>query len=248
MRPTAYFDPLFRGSNAPTAIELLQRGLSPEAEWLPFTVSAVADEDELREALRMRQSAYARHLPEFAASLGEPEPEDRAPGAVILLARSKLDGSALGTLRIQSNRYRPLELQDSVDLPAHLASSHLADATRLGVTQKEIGRVVKTALFKAYYLHCKQSGVEHMVIAGRSPIDRQYQRLLFEDVNEPGRTYPLHHVRNIPHRVMSLHVASAEARWRGANHPLLQFMCGTLHPDIQLPRRLVPRGVLSRMH
>lgn len=248
MRPTAFFDPLKRWSHTPASIETMQPALSPEAEWLPFTIAAVRDETELREAVGVRQAAYARHLPGFAACLHEAEAADHAAGSVILLARSKLDGSALGSLRIQSNRFRPLELEESVALPAHLSGSRLAEATRLGVTQKEVGRLVKTALFKAFYLHCRQDGVDHMVITGRTPIDRQYARLLFEDVLEPNRAYPMRHVQGIPHRVMSLHVPSAEARWRGAGHPMLQFMCGTLHPDIQLPRRVLPRGILARMH
>ena len=124
--------------------------------------------------------AYARHLPTFAQTLGDPEPADAELGALVLLARSKLDGTPLGTLRIQTNRHRPLDLERSMNLPAHLAHARLAEATRLGLAQGEGGRLVKAALFKAFYLHCRQSGVEHMVITGRVPIDRQYQRLLFE--------------------------------------------------------------------
>lgn len=133
-------------------------------------------------------------------------------------------------------------------LPPALAQAHLAEATRLGLAQGEGGRLVKAALFKAFYLHCRQTGVEHMVITGRTPIDRQYQRLLFEDVWTPNETYCMAHVNGLPHRVMHLNVQSAEARWQAAGHPLLQFMCGIAHPDIRLPRSLAASARPAQIH
>ncbi len=204
-------------------------------EWLPFTVTVARSEQDLRDAVRVRQNAYARHLPSFAETLGEPEPADREPGNWVLLARSKLDGSPLGSLRIQTNTQRPLDLEASMSLPPELANARLAEATRLGLAQGESGRLVKAALFKAFYLICRSQGVDHMVITGRTPVDRQYQRLLFEDVWAPHQTYAMAHVHQLPHRVMHLHVPGAQARWQAARHPLLNFMCGTEHPDLQLP-------------
>jgi len=209
-------------------------------EWLPFTVTVARSEPDLRDAVHVRQSAYARHLPSFAQTLGEPEPADRQPGNWVLLARSKLDGSPLGSLRIQTNAQGPLDLEASMSLPPALAHARLAEATRLGLAQGESGRLVKAALFKAFYLICHSQGVDHMVITGRTPIDRQYQRLLFEDVWGPHQTYPMAHVHQLPHRVMHLHVPSAQARWQAAHHPLLNFMCGTEHPDLQLPKAPAP--------
>lgn len=210
-------------------------GAEPLRECLPFTVAVARSEEDLRDAARIRQLAYARHLPSFAQTLGEPEPADREPGNWVLLARAKLDGSPLGSLRIQTNLRRALELEASMQLPPQLAQAHLAEATRLCLAQGEAGRLVKAALFKAFYLVCLSQGVEHMVITGRTPIDRQYQRLLFEDVWSPQQTYPMAHVHQLPHRVMHLHVPSAQARWQAAQHPLLRFMCSIEHPDLKLP-------------
>ena len=86
-------------------------------ERLPFTVRAVRNESDLMKAVRIRQTAYGRHLPGLAALLRVPEPYDREDGSVVLLAESKLDGSPLGTMRIQTNRYGKLGLEDSVVLP-----------------------------------------------------------------------------------------------------------------------------------
>jgi hypothetical protein len=94
--------------------------------------------------------------------------------------------------------------------------------------------MVKTVLFKAFFQYCQQAGIEWMVIAGRTPIDRQYERLLFDDVY-PGAGYiPLRHAGNLPHRVMSFEVGSAEQRWAAAGHPLYDFIFRTVHPDIDL--------------
>ena len=201
---------------------------------LPFTVRVVRDEADLMKAVQIRQAAYGRHLPEFAQTLCLPEALDIRPGVAVLLAESKLDGIPLGSMRIQTNRYSPLALEQSLTLPADLSARPLAEATRLGVTGHRVGRMVKTLLFKAFFQYCQQNGIEWMVIAGRSPIDRQYDRLLFSDVYPGMGPIALRHAGNIPHRVMSFEVASAERRWREASHPLYDLVFRTEHADIDL--------------
>lgn len=201
-------------------------------ERLPFTVRIVQTDSELAKAVQIRHSAYARHVPEFAESLTRPEPLDYENGVVVLLAESKLNGAPLGTMRIQTNYFKPLTLEQSLELPDWLQGKVLAEATRLGITDDRAGRVVKTALFKAFYEYCSQVGVEWMVVAGRSPIDRQYQRLLFEDVY-PGQGFiPLRHAGNMPHRVMALRVPEVEPKWKEARHPLYDYFFRTGHADI----------------
>ncbi|MEI8028408.1 MAG: hypothetical protein WCH35_01340 [Comamonadaceae bacterium] len=203
-------------------------------ELLPFTVRLVRSEGDLNKAVDIRHSAYARHLPEFAQTLTAPESADAENGVVVLLAESKVDGSPLGTMRIQTNQFKPLCLEQSVKLPTWLKTLRLAEATRLGVTNAKGGRLVTTVLFKAFYLYCYQIGIEWMVITGRAPVDRMYERLLFEDVF-PGLGYiPFQHVGNLPHRVMSSNVETAEDRWTAAKHPLFDFAFRTHHPDIQV--------------
>lgn len=203
-------------------------------ELLPFTVRLVGNEDDLSKAVSIRHSAYARHLPEFAQTLKSPEHADTDKGVVILLAESKLDGSPLGTMRIQSNQFKPLCLEQSVVLPNWLRTRRLAEATRLGVANGKEGRLVTTVLFKAYFQYCQQTGIEWLVVTARAPIDRTYDRLLFEDVF-PGMGYiPISHVGNLPHRILSFNIYSAEDRWAHAKHPLLGFMFNTHHPDIEL--------------
>jgi hypothetical protein len=178
--------------------------------------------------------------------LRAPEPLDRDPDSVVLLAESRLDGEPLGTLRIQTNRSRPLTLESSVELPDWLAGRSLAEATRLGVTEGRIGRVVKTMLFKAFYQYCMAADIEWLVIGARSPLDRMYQALLFQDVF-PGQGYiPLKHAGNIPHRVLAFEMDTAEARWRAAKHPLLDLFVSTIHPDIERSPAMPARAPMQR--
>lgn len=212
-------------------------------EQLPFTVRLVHDSSDLDKAVRIRHSAYARHLPKFAETLKSAEREDTESGVTVLLAESKLDGSALGSMRIATNQFKPLALEQSIELPEWMRGRRLAEATRLGVTDGKGGRLVTTVLFKSFYLYCKQVGVDWMVITGRSPIDRQYERMLFTDIFPGAGFIPLSHVGNLPHRVMCSETATAEARWTAAKNPLFDFAFRTFHPDIHVTERR--RALLS---
>jgi hypothetical protein len=217
-------------------------------ERLPFTVKVVANDEQLHKAVGVRHLAYARHIPEFAEQLKEPEASDFDSGALVLVAESKLDGTAVGTMRIQTNDYAPLKLEESVCLPGWLQGCTLAEATRLGVTDGREGRLVKTALFKAYFLYCQQALIDWMVITARKPLDRQYDALLFKDAIDGGEFIPMRHVGDMPHRVMAFDVATAEERWIAARHPLYAFIFRTIHPDIQLSSDAVRVPSTSVLH
>jgi hypothetical protein len=212
-------------------------GAGMATERLPFTIRRVETEDSLRKAVQIRHDAYARHLPEFARTLAAPEACDYDDDVIVLLAESKLDGSALGTARIQTNLHRALHVEESIELPGWLQGRRLAEVTRLGIGEGRIGRVVKIALIKACFDYCEQNGIDYAVVTGRAPIDRQYEQLLFSDVFEDGAMVPLRHVGNIPHRVMAFEIATGEQRWQAARHPLLGFFRHTHHPDIDIAAR-----------
>lgn len=203
-------------------------------EALPFTIRVVSNIRDLEKAVKIRHAAYMRHVPGFASGLTTPEDTDSEKGVVVLLAESKFDGSPVGTMRIQTNLYKPLALEQSVTLPESMRTKRLAEATRLGVTQERVGRMVTTALFKAFFLYCRQNRIDYMVIAARSPVDRQYDRLLFEDVYPEAGYIPLNHAGQIPHRIMALDVNNAESIWTSAKQPLLKFILHTFHHDINV--------------
>lgn len=214
-----------------------ERARSEVIERLPFTVRLVQHHADLVKAVHVRQAAYARHLPDFAQTLHRPEQADFADGAVVLLAESKLDGSALGSVRLQTNFVQPLELEAAVALPLWLQARRLAEVTRLGVGQGRVGHLVKIALVKGCFDFCEQNQVDWAVVTGRTGVDRHYDQLLFTDVFADQKAIPLPHVGNIPHRVMAFEIATGEARWEAAQHPLLAFFRHTRHPDIDISTR-----------
>jgi hypothetical protein len=217
-------------------------------ELLPFTLRLVQCPEQLAKAVEIRHSAYARHLPDFAETLKEPESADAEDGVAVLLAESKLDGSPLGTMRIQTNDFKPLCLEQSVALPEWLRTRRLAEATRLAVTNDKVSRLVKAVMFKAYFVYCRQIGIEWLVIAGRSPMDRQYDRMLFKDVFPELGYIPLRHAGNLPHRVMSFHLAKAEEHGGVAEHPMFDFFFRTHHPDMDLTPSPSAMAASKRQH
>jgi hypothetical protein len=144
----------------------------------------------------------------------------------------QMDGGPLGTMRIQTNEFAPLAVEQSVQLPDWLQGTRMAEATRLGVAGGTIGRMVKIGLCKALFLYCQQEQIDWMVITARSPLDREYEAMLFGDVFGKNEFLPMSHVGGLPHRVMAKPVAVARERWAAAGHPLYKFMIHTYHPDI----------------
>jgi hypothetical protein len=217
--------------------------ITPEIkiERLPFTVRKVESEAELRKAIKVRQAAYARHVPEFARTLAVPEEADYADDSIVLLAESKLDGTALGSTRIRTNLQRPLDMEESLVLPAWLQGQRLVEATRLGVDEGRVGRMVKMALIKACFMYCRQNDIDWSVATARAGVDRQYEQLLFRDVFPGEPAIELAHVGNLPHRVMAFEIETFEERWSEARHPLLNFFFYTQHPDIDIGTRNAPR-------
>lgn len=213
---------------------LLTPALARTEEPLPFTIRVAESEHQLHKAVDLRHEAYGRHVPALGEMLRAPEAKDSEPGCVVLVAESKLDGEALGTMRIQTNRYAPLAIEESVALPEAFAGCSLAEATRLGVGVGRVGRVVKTMMFKAFYLYCLEQCIDWIVIGARPPLDRMYQGLLFTDVFQDRRCVPLKHAGNLPHRILALEIDSADARWREAKHPMYDLYVNTHHPDIEI--------------
>jgi hypothetical protein len=121
-----------------------------KVEHLPFRIRIARDESDLKVAVQIRHAAYARHVPVLAEKLQAAEPADLDASTVVLVALSKMDDEPLGTMRIHLNERRALPIESSVALPPRFRNKSLAEATRLGVVQHRVGRVVKTLLLKAF--------------------------------------------------------------------------------------------------
>lgn len=236
----------FSLSHAGIAIGPIASTVPMPQQRLPFTVRIATDDHRLQKAVALRHRAYARHVPALGELLRNAEAKDREPGCVVLVAESKLDGEPIGTMRVQTNRYAPLAIEASVALPPSLAHCSLAEATRLGVAVGSLGRVVKTMLFKAFYLYCVAQGIEWIVIGARPPLDRMYEALLFRDLFPGQGCVPLKHAGNIPHRILALDVDGADACWRAARHPMYDLFVHTHHPDIDIRENDVGYGLVTK--
>jgi len=203
-------------------------------ERLPFTVRLVRNEKDLKKAVQIRQEAYARHMPDVAKSLGQPEKMDTEDGVGVLLAESKIDGSALGSVRIQTNQFQPLALEKSVQLPDWMRGMSLAQVSRFGVVHGTVGRLVKMVLVKGCLQYSQENDVEWDVIAARPPLDKMYRQLTYQDLFPDAGLIPLAHMGNAPHRIMGFEVATCRARLTEMSHPLLNFFCHTKHPDLDV--------------
>ena len=218
----------------------ISTGATPYAiAMLPFTLKVVSTEAEMAKALSIRQSAYARHLPDVAKTLGKPEALDFQRDTNILLVKARLDEAPLGTMRIHRNDNQPLPLEQSFKLPSQLSSAKLAEATRFGLVGGDGALAVKSALFKAFFLYSLLHDVDYMVITARHPLDRMYERLMFKDVEPAAGYVPMKHVGNLPHRVLYFSVKRAEKLWFDAGHPLFDYVFRTVHPDIEILSPLV---------
>ena len=109
----------------------------------------------------------------------------------------------------------------------------MVEATRLCVMGHSNSSMVRSALFKALFQYCNAQKVDWIMAVGRRPIDRIYDALLFSDVADSGKFYPMAHVNGVPHRVMGLRSAT-QANWAAAQHPLYRFVFETHHADIDL--------------
>lgn len=201
-------------------------------ENLPFVVR-IASERDMGKIAALRAATYGRHLPDLAGKLHQPEACDYELGCEVIVAASKLDGSLLGTLRTHANVLKPLPLQASIRLPERFQEMRMVEATRLCVLGHSQSSLVRNALFKALFQYCHAQKVDLIMAAGRRPVDRIYDALLFSDVAEPGKFYPMAHANGLPHRVMCLRSA-AQSSWAAAQHPLYKFVFETEHADIDL--------------
>lgn len=203
------------------------------SQTLPFVV-CIASQADMADVAALRYTSYGKHLPELGARLRNPEEADYELGCEVLVAKSKLDGSLLGTLRTHTNVLKPLPLQTSIRLPAAHQGQRMIETTRLCVKGNPNSSLVRNTLFKALFQYCFSQDVAWMMAAGRRPVDRLYDALLFTDVDEPGAFYPMAHAGNMPHRVMRFSPAHAQETWAACHHPLYEFVFETEHPDIDL--------------
>ena len=199
---------------------------------LPFWISKASSPIQMHHACHARKVAYGKHIPEFGESLSVPDSDDHNSEFTVLVAYSKLDGSCIGTVRVQISDGKPLKLEDSYVLPSALKENRVAEISRLAIPVRSNSLTVRLMLIKSAYWFCRFNEVDKAFFCVRYPVDRQYRRFDLEDVLPEGDFVVMKHIGNIPHRILYFDVNSIEARWISNENPLYSIYCEISHPDL----------------
>lgn len=209
---------------------------------LPFEIRVATTPCDIAELVSVRSETYARHKAPGAEFLRAAESQDGAPDAILLVARAKIDGGVVGSVRIQTRLTRPLMVESAMTLPSDITSCAPVELMRGSVRGGTAGRMVSGALAKASFLMAIELGFTHIIVTCREPVDSMYRAYRFDDLLG-GQMINLPYSPGAPHRVLCLPVAVASDRWSRENLPLHAFMMGTVHPDIRLDFELAKDGL-----
>jgi hypothetical protein len=159
---------------------------------------------------------------------------DRQADTTVFFAEDKRTGTVVGSCRIQVNDRRPLQIEDSLELPPRLQGCLLSEITRLTVLPGYNHQPVRLALVKACHLYCVARQITGVLAGSRRSLLRQYRALGFQDVFDDERLVPLKHGGNLEHRILFRDTVTAESDARAVNHPDYRFVFRDYHPDIQV--------------
>ena len=202
------------------------------SQLLPFWIAIAKTEHELELAAKARQLAYGRHLPSLGEMLAKPDADDAHPDSAVLLAFSKLDGSCIGTVRVQIANQRQLRLEESYVLPKALSTGRVAEVSRLAIPARSNGLTLRLMLIKAAYWYIRAKLVDRCFLCVRYPVDRQYRRFELDDVLQPNEFVEMKHIGMIPHRILWFDVFHIETRWLLSANPLHSVYFASSHPDL----------------
>jgi hypothetical protein len=211
-----------------------------ERHFLPFTVKLVASKDDFAAAIAVRAAAFRRHNAPASDRLQYGEEEDLRDDVLLLVARSKLDGGVVGTMRIDPNLNTPMHLDSVMTVPEPFNSSRCVEFMRLGILNGSSGRLVSSALAKAGYEICVAMRMDYIFLCSRAPVDTLYRGYRFDDLLD-GKKLDLHYAAGAPHSVLCLPVAEAAERWRLHSRSVYSFFIETEHPDLQIDYTEVER-------
>ena len=200
-------------------------------ESFSFTVRPVEDPLDLLRACEVRSIAYGRKMPEYREPMLSPDGVDLMPATSVYICEDKISGQAIGTMRVQFTRpgMAGLEIEKYVPTPAGFGSLPRAEITRMAALPGA-DPFVRLAMWKASYLHCSHHGVRLLMMAVRKrALIKAYERMGAKDIAQP---FALPYAANLVHRILAIDIRAAETFWRESDHPLLQFMVDTRHPDI----------------
>lgn len=205
-------------------------------ESLSFTLRRVDKHDDLMKVCAVRAEAYGRKTPAYKELMATPDAVDMSPATTLFLCEDKRTGNPVGSMRIQASvaGQSGLEIEKYAELPPKVSMATRAEITRLS-SIFGADPFVRLALWKAGYLVCVERSVGWLVMGVRKPsLLRAYEEMGARDIHEDRRGVALAYAGNLPHRIFVLDVADCPRFWQDNHHPLLEFMVGTIHVDIDV--------------
>jgi hypothetical protein len=202
------------------------------SQLLPFWIAKAETNRELEMASKARYIAYGRHIPQLGEKLAFPDEDDHDEDFAVFLAYSKLDGSCIGTIRVQVAVQHSLRLEDSFILPSALRNGRVAEISRLAIPSRSNGLALRLMLIKAAYWYSRAKLVDRCFLCARFPVDRQYRRFDLDDVLPQDQFVPMKHIGMIPHRILWFDVFKIEAQWLLNGNPLHSVYFANVHPDL----------------
>lgn len=205
-----------------------------KVELLPFRVRLANDYKDLEKISRQRAEAYSRHQPDLvrALSLHEPEADDLREDVVHLMAEAP-SGRLVGSMRLNTNINQPLRFEKEFLLPSIFRGQPLLEAGRMTAASGPDGRVVVSALIKYAFEISYRAGIEYLLLIARSPIDRIYKALTFEDVF-PGKKVETSAQPGVPVSLFYIPIGAVDQRLKDACCPFYEFLAETRHEGSEI--------------
>lgn len=205
-----------------------------KTEPLPFTVRLATNLLDIERIAAQRGVAYSRHQPDLVRKLrlDHPEADDLRPDVLHLMAENGR-GQLVGSMRLNTNINQPLRFEREFNLPAIFQKRSLLEAGRMTSARGPDGQSVVPALIKFAFEISYRAGVDHLLLIARSPIDRIYKALTFEDVF-PGQKVETSAQPGVQVSLFHIPIASVDQRLREAEAPFYQFLALTEHTGIDI--------------
>jgi hypothetical protein len=205
-------------------------------ERLPFEILFARTDELLPDIGIARFQTYFKHHADVpGANPPKLEPRDNQQGSFVIYAKCRLEGVILGSIRIQSNANRPLDLEliNPIVLPGNFYGQHLAFISRFSVVKSEVASLVRDALLKASMMYCDAIQAHHWVLTAEEVTSRLYHRIGFSiSKNAEGRS--IESDAPFPIYVSVATKRDFETALSTKNARLHKFIFESFHPDIKI--------------
>jgi hypothetical protein len=203
---------------------------------LSFEVLFARTDRDLPQVGKARFETYNHHHSHFDGfTPPSVETKDLQKGSFLIYAKDKSTGVVLGSIRIQSNIKRPLdiELHQPNPLPANFIGKHLAFMSRFSVVKSDVAIAVHDALLKAAMMYCDSIQSSHWVVTADVATARLYQKIGF---SRSTQGEPYEGAKDAPFPIYLLTATKNDFTKAilEKNKRLHFFIFDSVHPDIRL--------------